>query len=238
MRGIDLAAPLLSRPKLGDPQAARLLLLAVPVKQHENPAIFVDVDFLAVLAHHFGGLRSVNQRLRGDQRRLEGNIRVEQLISAGIIRLAAAARPVGLLGEGMRGAHHQIFLVFRIRRDPLDTGQPAGKHADRIALRIAAAVLCLFGFEPHVGVAVAVGRLHIFSRIVIDFHRALLIGRIRLFAGGQILAGLFEIIVVEFEFAGAEAPLRRPFVKMFLIVPRLRPRKIVYLGVAIYCLMR
>src|SRR5882762_5667796 len=98
-----------------------------------------------------------------------------------------------------------------------ELGQPAGKQADRIAGRVAAVIERLLGLKLYLGVLLADVTFGVFAGMIVKLQIRFGVAFGRFGVGEQLLARLLEVIVVELDFAGAKAPLRRPMINVLAI---------------------
>ncbi len=113
--GDDHAAPAIAGPVLADPAAHRISAVQIPVKLHQDAAVFVAVDL--ALAHDHGRLRALHHRPRGAARRQHRGGSGHQHIAPGKgIVVAFRARAIPLGHEMMRGREANIVLARARRR--------------------------------------------------------------------------------------------------------------------------
>ena len=101
----------------------------------------------------------------------------------------------------------------------LELGQAAGKQAHGVAGRMAPVVERLLGLELDLGIHLADVALGMLSGMVVELHVRFRVPLGRLRVGEQLLARLLEVVVVELDLAGAEAPFRRPVIDVLAIAP-------------------
>ena len=109
-------APILTGPRVRNSHPARavfvFLTLAVPMKLHLHPAVFVCVDFIAAWADDDGRLRTLHKWLRSNALWTEWLAAVHGGETATIGRAAAFHRFIFGIFEIIRGVYSEIFAVL------------------------------------------------------------------------------------------------------------------------------
>ena|ERR1700736_3978402 len=139
---------------MGDAHGAGFFRLAVPEELHPDVSVFVGRDllaFLALLAHHLGGLDAVNSRLRSHWKGAEGSVAGLEFVAPVIDLLLWATRsspgPVVLGAIAVRATDHQVFAIFRADRMSLSAEQCTREQRSRIAVNVAPMIIRLLSLE-------------------------------------------------------------------------------------------
>src|SRR5947207_10942377 len=98
-------------------------------------------------------------------------------------------------------------------------GQAAGKQAGGIAGGMTPMVERLLGLKLVLGVLLPDVTLGVLAGMIVELQIRFGVFLRRLGIGEQLFARLLEVIVVELDFSGAKAPLRRPMIDVLAITP-------------------
>src|ERR1700722_8674631 len=117
----------------------------------------------------------------------------------------------------MVSPHDNIIDVLRLFRMALEFGQSAGVQIDRVAVCAPSVVERLFGLEVYLRVIISVRFLLVITWIVIKFQLGTGIVFGSFSVAHQVRVRLLIVVIVEFNFAGPENPLRNPIVNVLLL---------------------
>ena len=127
------------------------------------------------------------------------------------------AQSVILTAECVHAPERKILLVQLAIGVSGQRNQRSGKAADAIAGGLKMTVEATLHVEPRRRVADTVGTFDVFARVVVDLELAVLELCVAGLVGCEIGGGFLEIIVLQRDLAGGEAPLGDQAVERFLL---------------------
>src|ERR1051326_662469 len=157
-------APILARPGLRNAHPTRRVLVgrtvAVPMELHFDAPEFIGENFLARLANHDRGLRSLNARLLRHPRRAKnaagwnGRKLAQESLLSGLP--APATRLVSFSTTVIGHAGNQVFVILILAGMALELEFASTDQTRAVRLAHDDVVLGLEFFDAHLAVAVAV----------------------------------------------------------------------------------